>query len=91
MISRWPVRTGVLVDDGVAFFGAGVFPHEKVFVHAVEAATGKVIWKNDTISQQDAGRSDLSPQGYLLATKDLLFVPSGRALAMAFDRRTGKP
>ncbi len=91
MISRWPIRTGVLVDDGVAFFGAGVFPHEKVFVHAVEAATGKVIWKNDTISQQDAGRSDLSPQGYLLATKDLLFVPSGRALAMAFDRHTGKP
>lgn len=91
MISRWPVRTGILVDEGVAFFGAGVFPHEKVFVHAVEAATGKVIWKNDTISQQDAGRSDLSPQGYLLATRDLLFVPSGRALAMAFDRRTGQP
>lgn len=91
MISRWPVRTGVLVDRGVAFFGAGVFPHEKVFVHAVDAATGKVLWKNDTISQQDAGRSDLSPQGYLLATEELLFVPSGRALAMAFDRRTGKP
>jgi len=91
MISRWPVRTGVLVDDGAAYFGAGVFPHEKVFVYAVEAATGKVLWKNDTISQQDAGRNDLSPQGYLLATKDLLFVPSGRALAMAFDRRTGAP
>jgi len=91
MISRWPVRTGVLVDSGVAFFGAGIFPHEKVFVYAVDAETGKVIWKNDTISQQDAGRSDLSPQGYLLATKDLLFVPSGRALAMAFDRHTGRP
>lgn len=91
MISRWPIRTGVLVDDGVAFFGAGVFPHEKVFVYAVEAATGRVIWKNDTVSQDDAGRNDLSPQGYLLASKELLFVPSGRALAMAFDRRTGKP
>ena len=91
MISRWPVRTGVLVDGGVAFFGAGVFPHEKVFIHAVEAATGKVLWKNDTVSQQDAGRNDLSPQGYLLATQDLLFVPSGRALAMAFDRHTGVP
>ncbi len=91
MISRWPVRTGILVDDGVAFFGAGVFPHEKVFIYAVEAATGKVIWKNDTVSQEDAGRNDLSPQGYLLATKDLLFVPSGRALSIAFDRHTGKP
>ena len=24
MISRWPIRTGVLVDGGVAYFGAGV-------------------------------------------------------------------
>lgn len=91
MISRWPVRTGVLVDDGVAFFGAGVFPHENVYLYAVEAATGKVIWKNDAISQDDAGRNDLSPQGYMLATKEILFVPSGRSLSAAFDRKTGKP
>jgi outer membrane protein assembly factor BamB len=90
MISRWPVRTGVLVDDGVAFFGAGVFPHETIYLYAVEAATGKVIWKNDRISQEDAGRNDLSPQGYLLATKDTLFVPSGRSLASAFSRKTGE-
>lgn len=90
MVSRWPVRTGVLVDDGIAYFGAGVFPHEKVYLYAVEAATGKVIWKNDAISEKDAGRNDLSPQGYLLATKDILFVPSGRTLAASFDRKTGE-
>ncbi len=90
MISRWPVRTGVLVEDGKAYFGAGVFPHENVFLYAVDAATGKVIWKNDAISQEDAGRNDLSPQGYLLATKETLFVPSGRSLASAFNRATGE-
>ena len=90
MISRWPVRTGVLVDGGTAYFGAGVFPHENVYLYAVEAATGKVIWKNDAISQDDAGRNELSPQGYLLTTKDILFVPSGRALSAAFDRKTGE-
>jgi outer membrane protein assembly factor BamB len=90
MISRWPVRTGVLVDGGRAYFGAGVFPHETVYLYAVEAGTGKVIWKNDTISQDDAGRNDLSPQGYLLATKDTLFVPSGRSLASAFNKATGE-
>ena len=26
MISRWPVRTGVLIADDVAYFGAGIFP-----------------------------------------------------------------
>ncbi|MBI5775087.1 MAG: PQQ-binding-like beta-propeller repeat protein [Verrucomicrobia bacterium] len=90
MISRWPVRTGVLVDGGTAYFGAGVFPHENICLYAVEAATGKVIWKNDAISQTDAGRDDLSPQGYLLATKDILFVPSGRSLAASFQRATGE-
>ncbi len=90
MISRWPVRTGVLVADGIAYFGAGVFPHENVYLYAVDAATGKIVWKDDAISQADAGRDDLSPQGYLLATKDLLFVPSGRTLAAAFKRSTGE-
>lgn len=90
MISRWPIRTGVLVDEGVAYFGAGIFPHETVYLCAVDAATGKVIWKNDAISQQNAGRNDLSPQGYLLASDKLLFVPSGRSLPVAFDKQTGE-
>ncbi len=90
MISRWPVRTSVLVDDGVAFFGAGVFPHETVYLCAAEANTGKIIWRNDAISQQDAGRNDLSPQGYLLCNDEMVFVPSGRSLPVAFDRKTGK-
>lgn len=89
MISRWPVRTGVLVDQGVAYFGAGIFPHEDVFLYAVDAENGKVIWQQDNISALDAGRNDLSPQGYLLANDDYLFVPSGRSLPAVFDRKTG--
>ncbi|MDA1054643.1 MAG: PQQ-binding-like beta-propeller repeat protein [Planctomycetota bacterium] len=90
MISRWPLRTGILIYDGIAYFGAGVFPHETVYLYAVDAETGSVVWKNDRISQEDAGRNPLSPQGYLLATDELLIVPSGRALPAAFDRRTGE-
>ena len=90
MISRWPVRTGVLVDQGVAYFGAGVFPHELVYMCAVDARTGKVIWRNGSISQQNAGRNDLSPQGYLLANDTTLFVPSGRCLPVALSKETGQ-
>jgi outer membrane protein assembly factor BamB len=90
MISRWPVRTGVLVDDGVAYFGAGIFPHEDVFLYAVDARSGEVLWRQDNVSDLDAGRNDLSPQGYLLTEGDRLFVPSGRSLPAAFDRRTGE-
>jgi len=90
MISRWAVRTGVLIDRGVAYCGAGIFPHETVYLAAVNPQNGEVIWRNDYISQQDAGRNDLSPQGYLLANEKFLYVPSGRSLPAAFDRKTGK-
>lgn len=90
MISRWPVRTGVLIDGNLAYFGAGVFPHESVYICAANALTGKIVWKNDRISQEDAGRNDLSPQGYLLGNDKYLYVPSGRSLPVAFSKETGE-
>lgn len=90
MISRWPVRTGITITDGIAYFGAGIFPHEDIYLYAVEAKTGKVLWKRDNISEADAGRDDLSPQGYLLTSKDSLFIPSGRSLPAMLNRSDGK-
>ena len=95
MVSRWPVRTGVSVatdkeHDAVAYFGAGVFPHELIYLYAVRASDGKVLWKLDNISQGRAGRNDLSPQGYMLTNDELLIIPSGRTLPGVFDRKTGK-
>lgn len=88
MISRWPVRTGVLVDGGVAYFGAGIFPAEGVFMEAVGAADGRPVWRNDTCGE--APDSIISPQGYLLASKSQLFAPLGRVSPAGFDRETGK-
>jgi outer membrane protein assembly factor BamB len=90
MISRWPVRSSVLVEGGIAWFGAGIFPHEDVYLYAVDATNGSIIWKQDNLSAQDAGRNDISPQGYFLSSGDLLFVPSGRSLPTAFNSNTGK-
>ena len=90
MISRWPIRTGIMVEDGVAYFGAGIFPHENVYVCAVDADNGDVIWRNDNISHLEAGREDLSPQGYLLASPEQIYVPSGRTSPKSFDRQTGE-
>jgi len=90
LTSRWPVRTSVLIDDGIAYFGAGTFPHENVYLHAVDARTGKSIWADDAISQRQAGRNDLTPQGYLLASSTHLFVPSGRTLPAAIDKASGR-
>ncbi len=56
----------------------------------MNAQTGEPVWTRDDISESDAGRDDLSPQGYLLATDDLLFVPSGRSMPATFERSTGR-
>ena len=98
MISRWPCRSGVLVLDGVAYVTAGMWPAEGVYVYALEAATGKQLWCNDTsgcmfMAYPHGGAfaiGGVAPQGYLAASKDALVVPTGRAVPAAFDRRTGR-
>ena len=92
MISPWPVRTSILVDDGIAYFGAGVFPHEGIFICALDATDGSVIWENDTIGDRSHELlfGGISPQGYLLCSETTLYVPSGRALPAAFNRNTGE-
>ena len=87
MISLWPIRSSILVDGGVAYLTAGIFPAEGVFLFALDAATGKEIWRNDTCGE--ASQSRVSPQGYLLASATTLYAPMGRVSPAAFDRETG--
>ena len=95
--SRWPVRGAPVVHQGTLYFGAGIWPEEGVYVCAVEAATGKLLWRRDDMSYVNLGMSDhgaaydlsLPPQGYLALIDDRLAVPSGRSLAAWFDPATG--
>jgi len=90
MISRWPIRTNAMVEGGIVYFTGGIFPHENVYICAAKAEDGSIVWKNDGISEEDAYRNEFSPQGYLLTAGTQLFIPSGRALPVGFDRRTGR-
>ena len=98
MISRWPIRTGVLVDAGVAYFAAGMWPSQGIHLYALEAAGGRPMWRNDTsgsmyIELPHHGASaftGVAPQGYLLASDGVLLVPTGRSVPAAFDRKTGR-
>ncbi len=82
MISVWPVRTGVVVMDGVAYACAGVFPSETVYLCAMDAATGRRLWKT--------GMEDLPAQGYLLASSTRLYVTTGRNRPVVFNRENGE-
>jgi len=88
MISPWPLRSGVLVEGPAAYVTAGVFPAEGVFVYALDAETGRELWRNDACGEEP--RSRISPQGYLLASDSTLYVPMGRTSPAAFARSDGR-
>ena len=98
LVSFWPVRGGPVMADGVVYFGAGIWPTLGVFVHAVDAKTGKRIWTNDTshaiedvrIDHNYLQESAISPQGHLVVQGDLLIVPNGRSMPARIDRKSGK-
>lgn len=97
LISRWPIRGGSVLRDGILYFTAGLWPSDGIFLHALDARSGKSVWLNDTaggiyMPQPHGGafaESGVSPQGHLLATESQVFVTNGRAVPAAFDRKTG--
>lgn len=82
MISLWPVRTGPVVDDGVVYCTAGLFPEQGTYLTALDADTGAVKYRQ---------RIEVSPQGYLLASSQRLYVPTGRTNPAVFSRDKGTP
>ncbi len=94
LTSVWTVRTNIVVEKGVAYFAAGTFPHDGTFIFALDANTGRVLWKNDTHSETSF-RWVLSPNGNIYATEENLYVPNDvkpfrLALFHSFKRVDGR-
>jgi outer membrane protein assembly factor BamB len=98
LISHWPARGGPVVVEDTVYYAAGIWPSDGVYLHALDAETGKVRWTNSDSGSifmpqphpTAEAKSGVSPQGYLLASSTQLFVPTGRAVPAAFDRASGK-
>ena len=85
-VSLWPVRSGVLVSGNVAYFSAGFFPGEGVYICAVDALTGSARGANHW---QRLRRNDVSLQGYALLSASKLYFPAGRSSPYIFSRSSG--
>ncbi|MEX0717228.1 MAG: PQQ-binding-like beta-propeller repeat protein [Planctomycetaceae bacterium] len=91
--STWPVASGVLVEDGVAYAAAGIMHSDGTHVHALDALTGKLRWRNDTSGRLMPGdeMEGVSVQGHLLANDGKLYLAGGNvASPAAYDMRDGK-
>jgi len=96
LVNMWPARGGPVIYDDKIYFGASIWPFMGIFVHALDAETGKVIWTNsgtgsNWITQQhnSPAFAGIAPQGYLAATEDYLVLAGGRTMPAVYERKTG--
>jgi len=92
LMSNWPVASGVLVADGVAYFAAGIANFDGTYVYALDARTGAVKWHNSTSGHLDRdAHTGVSVQGHLLLHEGKLYLAGGTSISPAvYDAGTGR-
>ncbi len=97
LISMWPARGGIVIKDNVIYTAASIFPMMGTFIYAIDAETGKVIWKNEGTSSnyilqphRSPAFADVAPQGTFTISGNRLLVAGGRTVPAAFDLKTGE-
>ncbi|HLH29107.1 MAG TPA: PQQ-binding-like beta-propeller repeat protein, partial [Acidimicrobiales bacterium] len=97
LINTWPARGAPVVADGVVYFGAGIWPFMGIFLYALDARSGAVVWANDgdgSLYMQQPHNVDsfggVAPQGPMVVAGDKLLVTGGRSVPACYDRKTGR-
>jgi outer membrane protein assembly factor BamB len=92
LCSTWPVNTGILVEDGVAYFAAGIVDHDGTYVYAVDARNGQLKWQNNSCGHLNPElRKGVSAQGNLALQGERLLMAGGNQVSPAvFDAATGE-
>ena len=92
LLSTWPVASGVLVEDGIAYFAAGILDYDGIHVYALDAVTGKIKWQNNTSGHlEPQAHTGVGVQGHMLINDGRLYLAGGTSVSPAvYDIRTGK-
>jgi len=93
LASTWPVASGVLVEDGVAYAAAGMASWDGTHVYALDPETGRIRWQNNTSGHLagDDKVSGVSVQGHLLLNQNRLYLAGGNVVSPAmYDVDDGK-
>ncbi len=81
-----PIRSGVIVSDGIAYFAASLLPWNASYLCAVDAETGSTEGENLYVREV----KDTTFEGPLAVSPRLVIAPQGRVPPLLFSRRTGK-
>jgi outer membrane protein assembly factor BamB len=84
LCSTWPVNSGVLVEDGTAYFAAGLIDYAGTYVYALDARTGALKWENDSSGRlKPSLGKGVSAQGDLTIMGGLLWMAGGNVISPA--------
>jgi len=92
LLSTWPAASGVLVQDGVAYVAAGIVNYDGTHVYALDAATGRIKWQNNSSGHLDsAALAGVSVQGHMLIHDGKLWLAGGNVVSPGiYDLANGK-
>lgn len=86
LISFWPIRTGVLLEDGIVYFGASLLPWKKSYFCAINSETGKAKGEGCYVKEMDS----MTFEGEMASTGSKLIQPQGRIEPIFFNKRDGE-
>ena len=72
LLSTWPAASGVLVEDGTAYFAAGITSYDGTHVYALDAETGKPLW-----DFQSGGAVRTNPMSFAVDGKQRIVSTGG--------------
>jgi outer membrane protein assembly factor BamB len=97
IISAWPARGGVVVDEDKVYFSTSIWPFMGIYIYCINPRNGEQIWLNSgsglNYQKQPHGApsfAGVAPQGTLAVSGNHLIIPGGRSLPAIYDKRNGE-
>jgi outer membrane protein assembly factor BamB len=92
LLSTWPAASGILVENGTAYVAAGIANYDGTYLYALDVATGKIKWQNNTSGHLDRhARTGVSVQGHQMLYDGKLYLAGGTSISPAvYNSTNGK-
>lgn len=89
MINLYPLRSGVMVHGGNAYFAAGLVPWQAQYLTAVNATTGTQVWKQTFNTGAGANDGHTFEGPMLTDGVSFIYQPQGRLSPIQFNLADG--
>lgn len=86
LISFYPIRTGVLIEDNRVYFGASLLPWKKTYFCAINADTGHPKGEGCYVKEME----NMTLEGAMASSGTMLIQPQGRIAPVFFSKADGE-